>query len=158
MNLVSKVSAVKKYKLFNTSRIKKSNKIRAYRIKEKYYGYCWEITVGDPDDHPSVPHAHSKETGCRLNVWTGEIYPKGNERKKVLKKIKPSSLNILHNDEKFIEIAIKQIEWYRSYNPLIKFYVPDWFIRKHLTKQEAIYKKRNIDFKKYMFLIMDNNW
>ena len=99
---------------------------RAYTPKEKIHNCIWDFTIGDADDKPSVPHAHSREEGYRLNAWTGEIFPAGNDRTTAIDKIKTKDLKRLHKDGKFIEFAIKQISWYRVEHPSIGFFVPKW--------------------------------
>ena len=98
-----------------------------YTPREKLQNRIWERTLGDPDDHPSIPHAHARETGERLNAWTGEIYPAGNERVRTVGNLKSKELRRLHSDSGFIKFARKQIEWYRNEYKDITFDVPDWF-------------------------------
>lgn len=100
---------------------------RIYTPQGKMQNRIWEFKIGDADDHPSIPHAHSRETGERLNVWTGDIYPAGNERVPTGDKLKKKELRRLYSDPKFIEFAKKQIEWYRNTYPHITFAVPEWF-------------------------------
>ena len=87
---------------------------KLYTPREKYRNCIWEFKLGDPDDHPSVPHAHSLEKRYRLNAWTGEIYPAGNDRKTVIDNLSRKELTRLHTDKGFIKYAIKQIKWYRE--------------------------------------------
>ena len=56
-----------------------------YSPREKVQNYIWIFKIGDPDDKPSVPHGHAKDVGYRLDVWTGNIYPAGKERKNSIK-------------------------------------------------------------------------
>lgn len=98
-----------------------------YSPREKLQDCIWIFTIGDADDNPSVPHAHAKDVGYRLDAWTGDIYPAGKERKKTIGKLKKKELHRLHSDPNFLTFAKKQIEWYRSENPHISFYVPEWF-------------------------------
>lgn len=104
-----------------------------YSPRVKLQGYFWIFKLGDVDDNPSVPHAHAKETGYRLNAWTGEIYPAGSERKRTIGKLTKKELGKLHEDPQFIECAKKQIDWYRSKYPHIDFFVPKWFRLKNLN-------------------------
>ncbi len=103
-----------------------------YSPRVKLFGCSWKFTIGDSDDHPSVPHAHSVIEGYRLDAWTGDVYPKGKERKNTIGKLKRRELDLLHKDPKFIAFAQSQIKWYRNEYPHIRFYVPEWFKRKHL--------------------------
>lgn len=98
-----------------------------YSPRDKFHNCTWIFTIGDADDKPSVPHAHAQEYGYRLDVWTGDIYPPGNERVKTIGKLKPKELKQLHSDKGFIDFAIKQINWYRETYPNISFFVPEWF-------------------------------
>lgn len=99
-----------------------------YSPREKVQNYIWIFKIGDPDDKPSVPHGHAKDVGYRLDVWTGNIYPAGKERKNSIGKLKKKELRKLYADQGFIDFAKKQIEWYRETYPHINFYVPDWFV------------------------------
>ena len=122
-----------------------------YSPKEKLQKCSWLFKVGDPDDHPSVPHAHDKEHGYRLDAWTGNIYPKGNERNRVIGKLSRQELSRLHSDPKFLEYAKKQIEWYREKYPNILFYVPDWFETSNkVLRVKMGYKSNKCDI--YVFL------
>lgn len=105
---------------------------KRYSPRERLQSYIWIFKIGDPDDKPSVPHAHAEEIGYRLNAWTGEIYPAGAERKKRIGKLTGQELNKLHKNPKFIEFAKKQIVWYRSEYPHISFFVPEWFKLKYM--------------------------
>ena len=100
---------------------------RMYTPREKFQNRIWEFTIGDADDYPSIPHAHARGSGERLNAWTGEIYQAGNERVKTIGKLKKKELSRLHSDPRFIEFAKNQIVWYRNAYPHITFDVPDWF-------------------------------
>ena len=108
-----------------------------YSPRVKLFGCSWKFTIGDSDDHPSVPHAHSVIEGYRLDAWTGDVYPKGKERKNTIGKLKRRELDLLHKDPKFIAFAKSQIEWYRTEYPSIKFYVPAWFETKYLRYGSA---------------------
>lgn len=127
---------------------KTSRKINApqlYSPHDKLQDCTWIFKIGDADDRPSVPHAHAKENGYRLDAWTGEIYPAGKERIKTIGKLKRKELAILHSDPGFIEFAQKQIKWYRDYNPHISFYVPDWFETLMKKKRLVTVSKEEID-------------
>ena len=41
---------------------------------------------------------------------------------------------------KFIDFAVKQINWYRSEYPCISFFVPEWFRLAHMMKQVDLQK------------------
>lgn len=114
--------------------------IRSYVPREKFRDCWWIFTIGDADDKPSVPHAHSKGEGYRLNAWNGEIYPAGNDRSTVINKLNRKELQRLHKDKKFIDFAVKQINWYRSEYPCISFFVPEWFRLAHMMKQVDLQK------------------
>ena len=126
-------------------------KPQLYSPKEKMQNCSWFFKVGDPDDHPSVPHAHDKEHGYRLDAWTGNIYPKGNERNKIIGKLSRRELSRLHSDQKFLEYAQKQIKWYRENYPNISFYVPDWVEPSLKMKKMQPYSKSNSN-EFYIFL------
>lgn len=119
----------RKFRKSNRLRYRIRNKIgpQLYSPRNKLRNCTWVFTIGDVDDNPSVPHAHAQEVGYRLNAWTGDIYPAGNERKKTIGNLTTRELKILHKDTKFLEFARKQIERYRSEYPHISFYVPKWF-------------------------------
>lgn len=125
---------IKKHKLLKhtilNKKMVKSKRISSphlYTPRTKLYNCLWVFTIGDPDDNPSVPHAHAQEKGFRLDAWTGNVYPAGNEREKIIGKLSKKELKQLHSDQKFLEFAKKQIEWYRSNFPNISFFVPEWF-------------------------------
>ena len=108
-----------------------------YSPHEKLQNCIWIFKIGDADDKPSVPHAHAQETGYRLDAWTGEIYPAGTERQKIIGKLTKRELNKLHRDSGFIKFAKKQIEWYQSEHPHISFFVPEWFRLKYMQVRLA---------------------
>lgn len=124
-DLLKKISLKLKYK--------RSFIPKLYSPCVKLQNCVWIFTIGDPDDKPSVPHGHAKDVGYRLDVWTGNIYPAGKERKNTIGRLKTKELRKLYADKKFIDFAKKQISWYRLTYPHIKFYVPEWFELK--TKQ-----------------------
>jgi len=105
----------------------------AYSPREKMQNCIWLFKIGDPDDNPSVPHAHAAEYGYRLNAWTGEIFPAGAERKNTIGQLKRKELNKLHSDKQFLDFSKRQIEWYKKTYPNIHFYVPEWFETKLKT-------------------------
>ena len=123
-----------------------------YTPREKLYNCIWEFTKGDPDDHPSVPHAHARGLGYRLNAWTGEIYPAGNDRTTVIGHLKKKELSRLYNDQKFIDFATDHILWYREAHPSISFFVPEWFELKHLSKKKVAFKKGEDDQGVFVFI------
>lgn len=140
----------KKRRLINgitlTKKRKKPQRIfppQLYVPREKLYNCLWIFKTSDPDDHPSVPHAHAQEKGYRLDVWTGDVYPAGNERKKIIGKLSKKDLQKLHSDEKFIDFAIKHVEWYRSQYPNRSFFLPEWFEIK--LRQGRLSAKNNVD-------------
>lgn len=119
--------------------------------REKLQNCIWIFKLGDADDHPSIPHAHAQEVGYRLNVWTGEIYPAGNEREKILGRLTTKELQKLHNDRGFLKFAKRQIEWYRTEHPHIRFFVPEWFELTYMKMCKSdIGKENNMD--KYVFI------
>lgn len=93
-------------------------------------GGLWVFTLGDPDDKPSVPHAHAEELGYRLDAWTGNIYPAGSEREKTIGHLSRKELHKLHSDYKFLKFAKNHIDWYKATYPHINFYIPEWFNNK----------------------------
>lgn len=115
--------------------------LRRYTVRKKLYNCVWIFKIGDPDDKPSVPHAHSKENGYRLNAWTGEVYPAGSERKNIIGQLSRKELTKLHKDKNFLKFAKKQIEWYQKEYPCINFYIPEWFRIKCLANEEKIISK-----------------
>lgn len=76
-----------------------------YSPKEKLYNCIWVFKIGDADDNPSVPHAHAQEFRYRLNAWTGEVYPAGTERDKVIGNLSRKELESLHRDPGFLKFA-----------------------------------------------------
>ena len=118
-------------------------KPQLYSPKEKMQNCRWFFTIGDPDDHPSVPHGHDKEHGYRLDAWTGKIYPKGNERNRIIGKLSRQELSCLHSDPKFLNYAQKQIKWYRENYPNITFYVPDWIELRLRSSKTQTHSKAN---------------
>lgn len=118
--------------------------------REKLQGCIWEFTIGDADDHPSIPHAHSRGEGYRLDAWTGDIYPAGKERKDTIGKLNKKELQKLHSDPKLLAFARKQIDWYRAQYPHISFYVPDWFEQK-LMQRRKLGISGNEETDKYIF-------
>lgn len=125
-NVMSRKSKQSK-KIFLRDTKKKRISPQLYSLREKLQNYIWIFHIGDVDDKPSVPHAHAKDVGYRLDAWTGDIYPAGNERNKPIGKLKRKELSKLHSDTGFLNFAKKQIEWYSSEFPHINFYVPEWF-------------------------------
>ena len=145
----------RKYSLLNSSkkiRNKASGKVELYSFKprEKLQNCTWKFTLGDVDDYPSVPHAHAIENGYRLNAWTGEIYPKGKERRKAIGHLSKKEFKILHSDFRFREFAQKQIYWYRETYPDVSFYVPDWFEPKTLKFSSKILRNDSV-IKSFIF-------
>ncbi len=112
-------------------------------LRENLYKCIWEFRLSDADDHPSVPHAHAVEYGFRLNVWTGEVYPAGNDRKNVIGHLKKSELSSLYKNKAFLNFAARHIEWYRKEKPYINFYVPDWFKLKYLRAIDTVVNSSN---------------
>lgn len=90
---------------------------KMYTPRVKLCGCTWVFTIGDPDDKPSVPHAHAVDSGYRLDAWSGDIYPAGTERMQKIGKLKQKDLRRLHSDPKFLAHAKKQIDWYREKYP-----------------------------------------
>ena len=70
---------------------------KMYTPRVKLCGCTWVFTIGDPDDKPSVPHAHAVDSGYRLDAWTGDIYPAGTERMQKIGKLKEKELHRLHS-------------------------------------------------------------
>lgn len=114
-----------------------------YSPREQLQNCIWIFILGDPDDIPSVPHAHAQEKGYRLDAWTGDIYPAGNERNRTIGKLRRKELKKLHSDPDFIKFAKKHIEWYRAENPNIKFYIPEWFNLKNRQSRLALKNNEN---------------
>ena len=122
-----------------------------YSPREKLQNCIWYFVLGDADDHPSIPHAHAQEVGYRLDAWTGNIYPAGNERVKIIGKLKEKELQKLHRDPGFLKFAKKQIDWYRDEHPQIDYFVPEWFKLKYMrTRIMKLGKQRHVE--KYMFI------
>lgn len=119
-----------------------------YSPREKLQKCTWFFTIGDPDDNPSVPHAHAIENGHRLNAWTGDIFPAGSEREKTIGHLSRKELNTLHSDQNFIRFAQRQIKWYKETYPNIRFYVPDWFKEKckRMNLRKSQQEKENDTF------------
>ncbi|MDF1617980.1 hypothetical protein [Petrocella sp. FN5] len=149
--MVIKGRLVKRVSLRDRSEIIYIHGPKRYTPREKLQDCIWIVTIGDPDDKPSVPHAHAREIGYRLNAWTGDIYPAGSEREKTIGKLKKKELSKLHTDSDFLAFTKKQIEWYRSANPHIRFYVPEWFdVKTRQLHLVAINHKNEDD--KFVFL------
>ncbi len=125
---------------------------QAYVPKEHFHNCEWIFKVGDADDHPSVPHAHSKDEGYRLNAWTGEIYPAGKEREKYIEKLSSKELSRLNKDPGFRKFAKKQIEWYHDAFPFIDFYVPEWFVNEVMNEKKLAIKKEEDTPDVYIFI------
>lgn len=125
--------------------------LRRYTVRQKLYNCVWIFKIGDPDDKPSVPHAHSKENGYRLNAWTGEVYPAGSERKNIIGQLSRKELTKLHRDKNFLKFAKKQIEWYQKEYPCINFYIPEWFRIRGLSSKEASIRKEG-SLNTYIFI------
>lgn len=122
-----------------------------YSPREKVQNYIWIFKIGDPDDKPSVPHGHAKDVGYRLDVWTGNIYPAGKERKNSIGKLKKKELRKLYADQGVIDFAKKQIEWYRETYPHINFYVPEWFVLKS-EQPKLIVKSKEKQSSTFIFI------
>ena len=122
-----------------------------YSPREKLQNYIWEFIIGDSDDKPSVPHGHAKGAGYRLDVWTGNIYPAGKERNKIIGKLNKKDLRKLYADQRFIDFAKKQIEWYRETYPHIIFYVPEWFVLK-IEQPKSIVKSKEKQSNIFIFI------
>lgn len=135
INLLNRISL----KLKNT----KSFSHQLYSPREKFQNCVWIFTIGDSDDKPSVPHGHAKDVGYRLDVWNGNIYPAGKERKNIIGRLKKKELHRLHTDQGFIDFAKKQIEWYRETYPHINFYVPEWFVLKNEQPKLIVKSQKN---------------
>ena len=136
---------------FVLKRSKQRQGLQLYTPRNKLHKYFWEFTIGDPDDKPSVPHAHAIETGYRLNAWTGDIYPAGKERTKIIGKLKRKELCALHSDPDFIDFASRQITWYQSQYPNISFYIPEWFILKS-KKLQSVKKGNEIEVDRFVYI------
>ncbi len=90
-----------------------------YTPREKIQNRTWIFKKGDADDHPSIPHAHAKENGERLNVWTGDIYPAGNERVKTIGKLKAKELRMYWSS--FLVTLCSEIMLYIETGSIPKF-------------------------------------
>lgn len=141
---VRKGKTIKKYSL-------RLESPRLYSPHQKIYGYFWKFTLGDPDDIPSVPHAHSVGGKYKLDVWKGIVYEAGNKRGKEVGMLKKRELVKLHSDSGFRKFAKKQIEWYRSEYPLIDFYIPDWF-KVELSKTKMIVRGNTDETSTFVFV------
>lgn len=148
---MSKRRTLKKVSVKMKSRIQKMPGPQLYSPREKLQNCIWEFTIGDADDKPSVPHAHDRENGYRLDAWTGDIYPAGKERVDTIGKLKPKELSKLHRDPRFVEFAQKQINWYREDKPHISFYVPEWFELKNMQKM-AVTMKQSKPITNFVFI------
>jgi hypothetical protein len=79
----------------------------------------WVFTVGDADCYPSVPHGHlQKKTNPwpKLNPYTGRVFSSMHTEDKS-RRLTRSEMQIIWNDEKFLELCYKQIEWYSEFAP-----------------------------------------
>jgi len=57
-----------------------------YKSQVKLGNEIWRIYKYDADPFPSVPHAHSRESGYKLHLGNGILYKKKNEVGKIHKK------------------------------------------------------------------------
>lgn len=128
-----------------SSKTKQVRSPQLYSPRYKLQDCFWAFTIGDADDKPSVPHAHAIGVGYRLDAWTGYIYPAGSERKKSIGQIKQKELCKLHSDPGFLSFAKKQIAWYKSEYPTIRFYVPEWFSVNSKQLRVTAFKKQDED-------------
>ena len=65
--------------------------------------------------------------------------------------MKPKELSKLHKDPRFIAFAKKQIAWYRTENPQISFYVPEWFELKNRQVRLGMIKQPKT-IEKFVFI------
>lgn len=131
-----------------------------YTPRERMWNCIWDFILGDEDDHPSVPHAHAREGGYRLDAWNGLIYPAGNERKRTIGKLKRKELDKLHNDSRFRDFAADHIQWYKSAHPQYKgedipLWMKDYIAQQTSTHKISLMKNQRTQFsfecEAYMF-------
>jgi len=73
------------------------------KIKEivKAGGDVWKIHKYDQDVFPSDPHAHNKETGEKLNLFSGNVHSAVN--KKIVRKLSKKKLDQIWQDSKLLQ-------------------------------------------------------
>lgn len=59
-------------------------RIKIIEVLIKTRGDFWTFHKNDNDPFPSEPHGHNKETGEKLDPYTGTIYSKENKPKRKL--------------------------------------------------------------------------
>jgi hypothetical protein len=99
----------------------------------------WVFTVGDADCYPSVPHGHfQKKTNSwpKLNPYTGRVFSAPHEEDKA-RRLTKIDMQILWNDEEFIDHCHKQIDWYSEFAPKYQF-VTARHGRRHLPRWRPV--------------------
>lgn len=83
----------------------------------------WGFTLGDPDPFPSIPHGHLKSNNkIKLDSYLGFTFNTANNNQPLKRETK-AYIASLWNDEKFRELALKQINWFINKNPHYKWKV-----------------------------------
>ena len=77
-------------------------------------GMKWEMHITDADIFPSTPHLHAIEDArYTINVYNGEVY----WDKKSAGKLRDKELQLLWNDQKFLDMLKKSRKYYIVRNP-----------------------------------------
>jgi len=106
--LTHRLEEQKIIEIFNASGFEKLDEFKTFetflpkgtpgRLDEKIIkvkGEIWCVYKYDKDPFPSNPHAHNKQTGCKLHLGNGKLYDRN---KKPLKtKISKKNLTLIRN-------------------------------------------------------------
>jgi hypothetical protein len=79
----------------------------------------WMFTVGDRDCYPSVPHGHLRSKTNqwpKLNPYTGRVFAYIHQEDPGARLTK-AQMKLLWNDSAFVELCIKQVNWYDNFEP-----------------------------------------
>ncbi|PJH88531.1 MULTISPECIES: hypothetical protein [Pseudomonas] len=99
----------------------------------------WIFTVGDVDCYPSVPHGHfQKKTNSwpKLNPYTGRVFSAPHSEDKA-RRLTRREMQVLWNDEEFLNHCHKQIDWYTEFAPQYQF-VTAKYGRHHLPRWRPV--------------------
>ena len=83
----------------------------------------WYFTLGDADCHPSVPHGHTNSKTQRwpkLNPYTGRVFS-AMHTEDVASRLSRQEMQLLWQDNGFIDFCREQVSWYASQFPHYNF-------------------------------------
>jgi hypothetical protein len=83
----------------------------------------WLFTIGDRDCYPSVPHGHlhtKTNAWPKLNPYTGRVFTSV-QVESVGDRLSMADMKVLWNDENFIDLCRKQVQWYSEFAPAYEF-------------------------------------